>query len=173
MVYTVGDSLKFGDVGLGSTAVLGCKCVALGGADREGDNGEGMRLLRESWGTEQIEAPNVVVVGVRAGLRSGIEGTNDALAKDARVAASSAPVCSVPMMSWYQSYDRKLKLGLGGGRSKAGSCGALLSSLFSVLFLFRRISASKPSSDDDPIVDELPFRGYGFISISEFLLLGA
>jgi hypothetical protein len=48
MVYTVGDSLKFGDVGLTSAAVLGCKCVALGGADIEGDNGDGMRLLRVS-----------------------------------------------------------------------------------------------------------------------------
>jgi hypothetical protein len=56
----------------------------------------------------------VACVGVRAGLRDGTVGV---------------PGCSGSIMSWYQSYERKLKLGLGGGRSGSGNIGALLSNL--------------------------------------------
>jgi hypothetical protein len=98
IVYTVGDSRKFVDVGLAnvegleSAAVFGCRWD-----DLPGDSGGGSRPRSTSGGFEDKAAPKVACVGVRAGLRSGIEGV------EVLEIVSSAFVCSVPMISWYQS----------------------------------------------------------------------
>jgi hypothetical protein len=70
-VYTVGDNLKPGDVGLASAAVFGCRWVApTDERGAEGDSGAGTMLLGRF---DDNTAPKVILVGVRAGLRSGIE----------------------------------------------------------------------------------------------------
>jgi hypothetical protein len=102
MVYTVGESRKFGLVGLGNEGLRNAAVLGWRRDDdlRErgaiGDSGRGNGSGSTSGEFENSEAPNVVCVGVRAGLRSGIVGVG---VRD----IGSSVVTSFPMMSWYQS----------------------------------------------------------------------
>lgn len=156
---TADDKVTFEFAAVEMAAELGCRCTptAAGGAVRESDSLVRAGLPRSVWGLK-TEVGKVASVGVRVMVLREVIGV------------SKSPLDGSPMMSWYQSYEWKLKLGLEGGKSGSGSCGALLCNLDRALSTGLASSPSDQSSLVDVVYDELCLSGKFANSYSELRL---
>lgn len=104
-------------------------------------------------------------------------GLGNALLLDARadrcddnVGVVGSPCVGSSIISWYQSYERKLKLGLGGGRSPNESRCVLLSMSGndSTRGLDGSDATTEPRPDNKTVSSESLFFGYALSSYSRF-----